>query len=226
VGYGTSTKGYRLYDPLKKKVAFSHDVVFNEQECGLEKLEPQKYVYLEYSDEIPENANVPKPPLLRCSERERKQTELYGQRCNVTDIKEPISVSEAQTNEKWLDAMEKEIGSLHENNVWELVELPADRKAVGSKWVFKVKTNADGSIERCKACLVAQGYSQIEGFDYDETFSPVVRSESVRSVVALAAMNNLRLHQMDITIAFLHGVLQEEVHMEGFVKQSQEKLVC
>jgi len=81
MGYGTSTKGYRLYDPLKKKVVFSCDVVFNEQECGLEKLtqeEPQKYVYLEYSDEIPENANVPEPPLLRHSEHERKQTEFYG----------------------------------------------------------------------------------------------------------------------------------------------------
>ena len=72
--------------------------------------------------------------------------------------------------------MEKEIGSLHDNNVWELVELPADRKAVGSKWVFKVKTNANGSIERYKARLVAQGYSQQEGLNYDETFRPVVRS--------------------------------------------------
>ena len=86
----------------------------------------------------------------------------------MTDIKEPKSVSEAQTNQKWLDAMENEIVSLHDNNVWELVELPEDRKAVGSKWVFKVKTNADGSIERCKARLVAQGYSQQEGLDYDE----------------------------------------------------------
>ena len=64
--------------------------------------------------------------------------------------------------------------SLHENIVWELVELPKDRKPVGSKWVFKVKINADGSVERCKARLVAQGYSQKEGLDYDETFSPVV----------------------------------------------------
>ena len=74
--------------------------------------EPQKYVYLEYLDEIPENTDVPEPPLLRCSERERKQTEFYGQWSNVTDIKEPTSVSETQTNEKWLDAMEKEIDPL------------------------------------------------------------------------------------------------------------------
>ena len=139
MGYGTATKGYRLYDPLKKKVVFSRDVIFNEQKCGLEEStqhEPRKYVYLEYSDEPLDTTSSTEPPLLRRSERERRQTDFYGERCNVTDIKEPKSVSEAQTNQKWLDAMEKEIGSLHDNNVWELVELPADRKAVGSKWVF------------------------------------------------------------------------------------------
>ena len=77
----------------------------------------------------------------------------------------------------------RKIDSLLENNVWELVEQPKDRKPVGSKWVFKVKTNADGSFERCKARLVAQEYSQ-KGLDYDETFSLLVRSESVRSVIA------------------------------------------
>ena len=100
---------------------------------------------------------------------------------------------------------------------------------MGSRWVFKVKTNADGSIERCKACLVALGYSHKEGLDYDETFSPVVRSESVRSVIALAAMNGLSLHQMDVTTAILHGDLEEVVYMkqpEGFITQSQEHLVC
>ena len=82
------------------------------------------------------------------------------------------------------------------------------------------ESNSNGSIERYKAHLVPQGYSQQEGLDYDETFSPVVRSESVCSVIALATMNDLRLHQMDITTAFLHGDLEEEVYMkqtEGFV---------
>ena len=165
----------------------------------------------------------------RHSEWVRKQIEFYGYQCNVTDIKEPKSVSEAQANQIWADAMKNEIDSLHDNNVWELVELPVDRKPVGSKWVFKVKTNADGSIERCKAHLVAQGYSQKEGLDYDETFSPVVRSESVRSVIPLASINGLRLHQMVITTAFLHGDLEEEVYMkqpEGFLVQGQEHLVC
>ena len=127
--------------------------------------------------------------------------------------------------------MKSEIDCLHSNNVWELVELPTVRKAVGSKLVFKVKTNAGGSFERCKAWLVAQGYSQKEGLDYDETFSPVVRSESVRSVMALGSMNGLRLHQMDITTAFLHSDLEKEAYVymkqpKGFMEQGKEHLVC
>ena len=88
---------------------------------------------------------------------------------------------------------------------------------------------ADGSVERCKARFVAQGYSQKEGLDYDETFSPVVRSESVRFVIALASNNGLKLHQMDTTTAFLNGDLKEEVYMkqpDGFLANGQEHLVC
>ena len=140
---------------------------------------------------------------------------------DTPDVKEPRSVSDAN-NQEWVDAMKAEIHSLHDNHVWELVQLPEGRRPVGSKWVYKVKMNGDGSIERCKARLVAQGYSQKEGHDYDETFSPVVRSESVRSVIALAIKNGLKLHQMDITTAFLNGDLEEEVYMkqpEGFVAE-------
>ena len=177
LGYGgTTTKGYRLCDPLKKKVLY-RDVIFNEQKCGFEKPsqpETQRHVYLEYSDEPSETVEPP-VSILRRSERERRQPDYYGYQCNISDVKEPKSVSDALTNQAWDDAMKTEIDSLCDNRVWELVELPEGRKPVGSKWVFKVKTNADGSIERCKARLVAQGYSQKEGLDYDETFSPVIR---------------------------------------------------
>lgn len=85
-----------------------------------------------------------------------------------------------------MSAMEKEIESLRKNDVWELVELPKGRKAVGSKWLFKIKTDAEGFVERFKARLVTQGFSQKPGIDYDETFSPIARFESVRTVIALA----------------------------------------
>ena len=89
-----------------------------------------------------------------------------------------------------------EIESLRANDVWDLVELPKDRKTVGSKWVFKLKVAADGSIDRY--ILVAQGFSQKFGVDYDETFCTVVRPESVRAVITPSAQNDLKLHQMDI----------------------------
>ena len=119
--------------------------------------------------------------------------------------------------------------SLHDNDVWDLVELPKGQKIVGSKWVFKLKRNEDGSVQRCKARLVAQGYSQEKGLNYDETFNPVVRSESIRSVIAVASKNDLKMHQLDVTTAFLNGELEEEVYVKqpkGFVVEGQEHLVC
>ena len=119
--------------------------------------------------------------------------------------------------------------SLQDNDVWELVDLPKNRKPVGSKWVFKTKTDADGHIERYEARLVAQGFSQKFGTDYDETFSPVVRLESVRTLIAMSVQHGLQLHQVDVDTAFLNGELEEEVYMrqpEGFVTPGKEHLVC
>ena len=110
-----------------------------------------------------------------------------------------------------MSAMEKEIESLRKNDVWELADLPKGRKAVGSKWVLKIKTDAEGSVERFKARLVAQGFSQKPGIDYDETFSPVTRFESVRTVIALAVQTDLKLHQIGVTTAILNGDLKKEV---------------
>ena len=97
------------------------------------------------------------------------------------------------------------------------------------QWVFKRKLGPDGTVEQHKARLVAQGFSQKFGVDYEETFSKVVRFESVRTVIALASQHSLKLHQMDVTTAFLNGELQEEVYMkqpDGFVTAGQEHLVC
>jgi transposase InsO family protein len=249
LGYGTETKGYRLYDPKHTRVLRSRDVVFNESKQGFEKeLEDQKetrFVELDYlDDEEPVTEEMTEPvvrqleetadQVLRRSGRERRQPEHYGEWLTIANdsLKEPATVEEALASPEkieWMSAMEKEMNSLYANEVYDLVELPKGRRVVGSKWVFKRKMNADGSVERYKARLVAQGFSQKPGLDYDETFSPVVRLESLRTMIALAVQNDMKLHQMDVTTAFLNGILKEEVYMkqpEGFITKGQEHLVC
>ena len=124
--------------------------------------------------------------------------------------------------------MDREMESLKTNKVWKLTTLPPGKKTACSKWVYKVKTGGDGAVERYKARLVAQGYNQRQEADYDETFSPVVRMESFRILVALSTQHSLELHHVDVTTAFLNGVLVEEVfmrHPEEYAKLEEEHLV-
>src|ERR1700722_13178988 len=109
-----------------------------------------------------------------------------------------------------------------ENRTFELVQLPPGQKAIGSYWVFKVKKNADGSVERYKARVVAQGFAQHSGFDYTETFAPTPKWPALRAILALAALEDLHLESVDISSAFLNRKLEEEVYMhqpEGFVEK-------
>ena len=110
--------------------------------------------------------------------------------------------------------MEEEIESMKTNQEWELVDPPKGRKLIGHKWILKIKRNVDGTIEIYKARLVAMGYTQHEGIDYEETFSPVVKFTSIRLILAIIASMDLQLHQMDVKTAFLNGELDEEIHME------------
>ena len=133
------------------------------------------------------------------------------------------------TKEKWKVALEEEIESMKVNQVWSLVDLQPGRKAIGNKWILKIKRKADDSIDRYKARLVAKGYTQKEGIDYEETFSPVVRFTSIRLLLAIVTNLNLELHQMDVKTAFLNGELDEEIYMEqpvGFIVKGQERKVC
>ena len=136
---------------------------------------------------------------------------------------------DSPVKKKWKTALESEYSSLMKNEAWDLVELPQGRKPIGCRWVFKVKHHADGSIERYKARLVAKGYSQEAGIDYEETFSPVARYTTIRTVLAIANQLDLEVHQMDVQTAFLNGELQEEIYMnqpEGFMQKGKENLVC
>ncbi|KAG7554761.1 Retrotransposon gag domain [Arabidopsis suecica] len=125
----------------------------------------------------------------------------------------PKRNAKAITSEKWVKAMDTELGAMELNKTWSVVSLPPGKNVVGCKWVYTIKYNADGSIERYKARLVAKGYTQQEGIDYFETFSPVAKLATVKLILGLAAKKNWSLTQMDVTNAFLHSELEEEIYM-------------
>ena len=110
--------------------------------------------------------------------------------------------------------MDKEIQALEQTHTWVLTPLPPGKRPIGCKWVYRVKLNPDGTIERYKARLVAKGYTQRERLDFLETFSPVAKTVSVRVLIALASAKGWPLYQLDINNAFLHGDLDEEVYMD------------
>ena len=115
---------------------------------------------------------------------------------------------------------------MYSNQVWTLIEAPNGVKLIGCKWVYKRKRGIDGKVETFKAWLVAKGYTQKEGFDYKETFSPIAMIESIRILLSIAANMDYEIWQMDVKIAFLNESLDETIYMiqpEGFIAKSQEK---
>ena len=148
--------------------------------------------------------------------------ELY----EPTDFKDAISSPEAHL---WREAVNEEYASLMKNETWSLVHLPPGRTAIKSRWVFKVKPGISGSATRHKARLVAKGYTQRPGIDYADTYSPVAKHDSLRTVLSISAAQDLEMLQLDIKTAFLYGDLEEEIYLEqpeGFVAAGQEEKVC
>ena len=135
---------------------------------------------------------------------------------------DPINLQQAlqsSDSHKWIDAMKDEMKSMEDNDVLDLVELPKGSKPIGCKWIFKTKRDSNGNVKRYKARIVTKGFTQREGIDYKETFSPVSTKDSFRTIMALVAHFDLELHQMDVKTSFLNGNIDKT-----FIWYNQKKL--
>lgn len=137
--------------------------------------------------------------------------------------------NEAQDRKEWQSAMDDEFNALMKNGTWDLVPKPEGVQPVSCKWVYKIKRKIDGSVDRFKARLVARGFSQKYGEDYEETFSPVAKMTSLRLVLALAASSDWKLWQLDVKNTFLYGELDKDIYMEqplGYISKQHPDYVC
>ncbi|GJS17912.1 retrovirus-related pol polyprotein from transposon TNT 1-94 [Tanacetum coccineum] len=253
IGYPKETMGYSFYYPPKNKILvarnaeFLEDSLITQEASGsLEDLEiiqeedthPSVNTSLDH-DEDDQEINEPQSDInpIRRSTRTRRAPDrmcLYidAEEHELGDHNEPANYKAAlldPESEKWLDAMNVEMQSMKDNEVWDLVDLPPDGKTVGSKWLFKKKTDMDGAVHTYKARLVAKGFTQTYGVDYEETFSPVADIRAIRILIAIAAFYDYEIWKMDVKTAFLNGHLSEEVYMvqpEGFVNPKYPNRVC
>ncbi|GKC05576.1 retrovirus-related pol polyprotein from transposon TNT 1-94 [Tanacetum coccineum] len=253
VGYPKETMGYSFYNPSENKVFVARNAEFFENDLidlkasgSVEDLEliqeedtnPSVDTSLDHEEddqEIDEPQSDINP--IRRSTRTRRPTDrlcLYidTEEHELGDLGEPANYRAAlldPESKKWLDAMNVEMQSMKDNDVWVLVELPPNARTVGSKWLFKKKTDMDGAVYIFKARLVAKGFTQTYGVDYEETFSPVADIRAIRILIAIAAYYDYEIWQMDVKTAFLNGHLFEEVYMEqpgGFMNPKYPNHVC
>ena len=250
VGYSEITKGYRVYNVRQKKIIVSRDVKIDEnqswnwemqQNTSVEAVqqvvdpsihhqdilnEEQVFEDSEHqctSEELREQVNNGEEDDDNISVRGYRSLEDIYARCNVAAL-EPNSCYEALQSENWRKAMEEELRMIEKNGTWVLVNKPAGKKILGVKWVFKLKMNADGSVNRHKARLVVKGYSQEIGIDVFDTFAPVARLDTIRLLIAITAQRGWFVYQMNVKLAFLNGYLNEKIHIarpEGFEKASE-----
>jgi transposase InsO family protein len=198
--------------------------------------QPQSDVSLRRSTRV----RVPPIPYWDVQQSEQQRSQMRASHSHQALVvagltfisKEPVhfrQVAHRSDHKQWEDAMQAEYDSIQRAGTWTLVPLPAGRKAIGCRWVYRIKHKADGAIDRYKARLVAQGFSQKEGVDFNETFAPVAKFCSIRALLALGAYQDLEIHQMDVNTAFLNGDLDEEIYMrqpDGYVVPGKEHLVC
>lgn len=257
IGYCTQTKGYKMYNPVTGKVIVSRNVEFDEnstwnwsdKEGDENRLRKGKEI-VEMNDESElsgdtSDSDGERTPLQVYTRRNRNNRrgpmeigEQSGRKTRTLEdlyrstqvllVAEPDNFEEAIASEEWRIAMKEEIASIEKNKTWSLVKPVEGKNVIGVKWVFKTKVGPDGKIIKHKARLVAKGYKQKEGVDYEETFSPVARFETIRIVLAIAARVNVPVFQFDVKSAFLNGELSEEVFVEqpeGFAVKGREDWV-
>jgi transposase InsO family protein len=162
-------------------------------------------------------------------ETRRKIRSLEQTHLALLSTIEPNYFEEANKDEFWNKAMNEELDQIEKNDTWELVPRPKNKNVIGTKWVFRNKLNEDGQVTRNKARLVCKGYAQIEGIDFEETFSPVARMEAIQLLLAYACSKNVKVYQMDVKSYFLNGELEEEVYIEqpeGFQLSENADYVC
>ncbi|GKB53032.1 retrovirus-related pol polyprotein from transposon TNT 1-94 [Tanacetum coccineum] len=216
LGYSQNSKAYIILNKHTRKIEESLNVTFDETPP------PSKTSPLVDDDLDEEEAirEIEKKNLENVVEDETLEID------EIVNIKEsrnhPLenNVNEALGDESWIVAMQEELNQFIANDVWELVPQPKNMTIIGTKWVFRNKLDENGIVSRNKARLVAQGYNQQEGIDYDETYAPVARLESIRILLAYACALDFKLFQMDVKSAFLNGFINEEVYVAqppGFI---------
>lgn len=241
-GHATSSSTDEVIHQVPNQQPISNEEVSDDEEttdqpaAPIRKPQPKwvQQLFDERNHEV--NDDDPRPDGLRRSKRIEEQNRSGQQLVNmalmsliIETVKEPVTVEEAMSDPNWKAAMQSEYDSIMKNDTWEIVDKPAKRKVIGTKWVWKVKYKADGSLDKYKARLVAQGFSQVEGFDVDETFAPTAKMTTIRLVIAAAAHYGWVVHQMDVKSAFLNGQLEEEVYVAqppGFQVPNAEDKVC
>lgn len=197
---------------------YDSDYEFEEQGESERQAETQTN---EQTNEQPKDINLASSSTPQRSTRERVPSQKFLEALTFTiepfkSNAQPNSYQEAMMSDdsaRWKVAMDDEYKSLMDNKTWTLIDLPKGRKPVGCRWVYKIKLKSDGTIDRFKARLVAKGYSQVEGLDFHDTFSPVVKITSIRVLLAWGAWRGLIVHQMDVKSAFLNGTLEELIYM-------------
>ena len=145
--------------------------------------------------------------------RTRRTNDIVSNSSYVSKF-EPMNVKEALIDDFWIEAMQEELNQFKISELWDLVPRPNGINVIRKKWIYKNKSDENGTITRNKARLVAQGYTEVEGLDFDETFSLVARLESIRLLLGVACILKFKLFQMDVKSVFLNGYLREEVYIE------------